>query len=387
MRTAGPYREAPAVAQVGLIDLIYAGVTDPSAWQEVLQRLQQIFAAEVVLLARHDVATRSGACIHQIGMDPVLVGRYESEFAKQNPWMQAERLYRAHSVVTGEEVVRNADLMKTDFYEHYLRPQRLLHRMCGVICRRGPEFWYVTAARQPRQPVFDDGDARGLARLLPHVERALELSWQFARERSVRHALLDVLDQLPTAMIVVDAEARPIMVNAAAEGILALGDGMLVNRTRLEALWHPERVRLAQLIASACALANGDPPGAGGHLKITRPSGFRPFLVTVSPLPRTCCDRAGRRGRVAAVIIKDPQAEPHASTAKRRGIAELYELTPAEERLLHHLLDGSGLFEAAQRLGITRNTARTHMKRIYAKTGTHRQAELVRRLAHLTIHG
>jgi PAS domain-containing protein len=166
--------------------------------------------------------------------------------------MQAERLYRAHSVVTGEEVVRNIDLVTTDFYEHYLRPQRLLHRMCGVVRRRGPEFWYITAARQPRQPVFDDSDVDGLARFLPHVERALDLSWQFACERTARHALLDVLDQLPTAIIVVDADARPVMINAAAEEILAMGDGMLVKRKRLEALWHAERARLEQLIASAC---------------------------------------------------------------------------------------------------------------------------------------
>lgn len=387
MRTAGPCSAAPAVAQADLLDLIYEGVTDPSAWQEVLRRLQQILAAEVVLLARHDVATGNGACIHQIGMDPVLVGRYEAEFARQNPWMQAERLYRGHSVVTGEDVVQNADLMKTDFYEHYLRPQRLLHRMCGVICRQGPEFWYLTAARRPDQPVFDDADTRRLARLLPHVERALELSWQFARERSARQALLDVLDQLPTAIVVVDAEAHPVMINTAAEGILALRDGMLVNRKRLEALWHAERARLAQLIASACAAANGAAAAAGGHLTVTRPSGFRPFLVMVSPLPRGYCGRAGQPGRVAAVVIKDPQAQPRASAESRREIAKLYQLTRAEERLLDLILNGLGLFEAAEQLGVSRNTARTHMKRIYAKTGTRRQAELVRRLAYLTSNG
>jgi DNA-binding CsgD family transcriptional regulator len=371
-----------------VIDLVYQAVTDPGAWQEVLRRLQQIFLAEVVLLARHDVAARNGTCLHQIGMDPGLVGRYESEFAGKNPWMQADRVYQPHSVVVGEELLLNVDLVKTEFYEHYLRPQRLLHRLCGVVCRHGPEFWYVTAARRPNQPVFDDADKRGLARLLPHVERALGLSWEFARERSARHALLDILDQLPTAIAVVDAEARPVMVNAAAEGILAMADGMAVSGRRLEALWHAERARLAQLIASACVVADGAAPGGGGgHLTVTRPSGLRPFLVIVSPLPRSFRDRSGRQRPVAAVIIKDPQAEPQASAASRREIATLYDLTRAEERLLDLILDGLALFEAAERLGVSRNTARTHMKRIYAKTGTGRQAELVRRLGHLTSDG
>ena len=386
MRTAGPHREASAVARADLVDLIYAVVTEPGAWHEVLRRLQQVFTAEAVLVARHDVATTSGACVHQIGMDPALAGRYEFEFARQNPWMQVESLYRTHSVVTGEDVVRNADLMKTAFYEHYLRPQRLLHRMCGVICRRGPEFWYVTAARQPRQPGFDDGETRCLARLLPHVGRALDLSWQFARERSARQPLLDVLDQLPTAIIVVDAEARPVMINTAAEGILALSDGILVKRRRLEALWHAERVRLEQLITPACVVANGD-AAAGGHLTVSRPSGRRPFLVMVRPLPRAYCDRAGQQGRLAAVVIKDPHAQLHPSAASRRELAELYGLTRAEERLLQFILDGLGLFEAAERLGVSRNTARTHMKRIYAKTGTRRQAELMRSLTYFTSSG
>ena len=387
MRTGGSYAKAPGIAQAELIDLVYEAVTDPCAWQEVLRRLQEMFAAEAVLLARHDLVTTNGACIHQIGLDPVLVGRYKSEFAGQNPWMQAETVYQAHAVVVGDDIVRNVDLMKTEFYEHYLRPQRLLHRLCGVVCRYGPEFWYLTAARRPGQPVFGDADKQDLARLLPHVERALELSWEFARERSARHALLDVLDQLPTAIVVVDAEARPVMINAAAEGILALGDGMLISGRRLEALWHAERARLAQLIAAACAVPNGAAMTAGGHLTVTRPSGLRPFLVAVSPLPRSLRDRSGRQTPVAAVIIKDPQAAPHASAESRRELTTLYDLTRAEERLLDLILDGRGLFEAAAHLGVSRNTARTHMKRIYAKTGTSRQAELVRRLGHLASNG
>ena len=383
MREARPYADALGE----LIGLVYEAVRDQGAWQEVLGRLQHVVAADAVVVGRHDVATESGACLHQIGMDPTLAGRYETEFAGKNPWMQAEGLYQAHAIVTGEDILPNDDLMKTEFYQKYLRPQRLLHWLCGVVCRRGPEFWYLMAARRPGRPVFGDADRRSLGRLLPHVERSLELSWKFARERSARHALLDVLDQLPTAIVVVDAEAHPVMINTAAEGILARGDGLLVHGRRLEALWHAERARLAQLIASACVVANGSPSGPEGHLTITRPSGFRPFLVSVSPLPRAYCDQVGRRKPVAAVIIKDPQAELHTSAESRREIARLYELTPAEERLLDLILDGSGLFEAAEQLGVSRNTVRTHMKRIYAKTGTHRQAELIRRLAQLTSSG
>ena len=159
------------------------------------------------------------------------------------------------------------------------------------------------------------------------------------------------------------------MVNAAAEDILGLGDGMMVHGRRLEALWHAERTRLMQLIASACAPPNGRASRVGRPSHDHPTVRLRPFLVIVSPLPTAYCDGAGRQRRVAAVVIKDTQAEPQTSAANRREIAELYELTPAEEKLLDLILDGSGLFEAAEQLGVSRNTARTHMKRIYAKTG------------------
>jgi DNA-binding CsgD family transcriptional regulator len=386
MPTASSNTKGPATERE-LISLIYEAVTDSSAWQEILRRLQRAFSADAVLLGRHDLASRTGAHLHEIGMDPGLCGRYEAEFAAKNPWMVVARPYQPLAVVAGEDILPNAELMRTEFYQHYLRPQRLLHRLCGVAARSGPEFWYLTAARRRDQPTFGETDRRSLARLLPHVERALELTWQFARERSARHALLDVLDQLPTAIVVVDSEAYPVMINAAAEAILAMGDGVLVNGKRLQALWPAERARLSQLIAFACAAANGEVSGAGGHLTITRPSGRQPFLVIVSPLPRTYRDRAGRQKRVAAVIIKDPQVAPQASIGSRREIAEVYELTRAEGRLLDLILDGLGLFEAADRLGVSRNAARTHMKRIYAKTGARRQAELIRRLAHLAGHG
>ena len=61
-------------------------------------------------------------------------------------------------------------------------------------------------------------------------------------------------------------------------------------------------------------------------------------------------------------------------------LRQIYGLTPAEERLARLIVQGLRLHEAEAALGIRHSTARTHMKRIYAKTGTHRQVELVRLL-------
>ena len=61
-------------------------------------------------------------------------------------------------------------------------------------------------------------------------------------------------------------------------------------------------------------------------------------------------------------------------------LTRLYGLTPAEARLAAALVAGQSLVDFATEAEITANTARWTLKQVFAKTDTHRQAELVRRL-------
>lgn len=67
--------------------------------------------------------------------------------------------------------------------------------------------------------------------------------------------------------------------------------------------------------------------------------------------------------------------------AMAEGTARRFGLTAAEHRLLVHLLDGLALKEAAARLGVANTTARTHLQRIFDKTGVRRQTDLQRMVA------
>jgi DNA-binding CsgD family transcriptional regulator len=90
----------------------------------------------------------------------------------------------------------------------------------------------------------------------------------------------------------------------------------------------------------------------------------------------------GERGslatrRVIAVFIYD--------TGKRmalsiEGLRSLYDLTEAEARVCDLLYQSRNLPEAAKILGISINTAKTHLNRSFRKVGVQSQAELVRRL-------
>ena len=77
----------------------------------------------------------------------------------------------------------------------------------------------------------------------------------------------------------------------------------------------------------------------------------------------------------ALVFASDPLASPKSRAAFMRM---LYRLTPVESRLADLLLEGLEVRRIADRLGITIQTARFHLKRVLAKTGTRRQTELMR---------
>ncbi len=100
------------------------------------------------------------------------------------------------------------------------------------------------------------------------------------------------------------------------------------------------------------------------------------YVATLLPV-----DRGQRRGIIApfaasvAVFTKDPIQAP---LMPGEAFARLYKLTGGELRVLLALAQGLGATEAADMLGISEPTVRTHLQRIFSKTDTPRQADLLR---------
>jgi DNA-binding CsgD family transcriptional regulator len=80
---------------------------------------------------------------------------------------------------------------------------------------------------------------------------------------------------------------------------------------------------------------------------------------------------------MAVIFVNDPDKVSKPTAVQLR---EKFRMTPAEANFAVEILRGDGIQAAADRLSISRGTARTHLSRIFDKTGTRRQAELVRAL-------
>jgi DNA-binding CsgD family transcriptional regulator len=122
-----------------------------------------------------------------------------------------------------------------------------------------------------------------------------------------------------------------------------------------------------------CAAPRDELGGAGGRLRLSREN-RAPLTVLVVP----------HRARFAWIDVARPRAilfitDPEeADTVRRESLQQDFGLTPAEAGFTREILKAAGLQAAADRLGISLTTARTHLAHVFDKTGTHRQAELVR---------
>lgn len=357
-----------------IIHLAHHAASDPNLWDKVSELLRAPLRAPLVAFVEHNFITRQGQVSHAAGIDGSFRRLYAAVFAERNVWLHANHRFEPGQTLTGAELIANWELVRTEFYRRWLRPQQAFHSLIGVTFRCAEEIRCLIALRPLAGPVFDAEDKRKLASLLPHLRCAGELATAFAACRLEINILMDLMGALPQAIFVVDTEARPLVLNCTAERLLAQKHGLKLVHGTLAAASDKESGALRRLVAAAAGCDEAVDEQED-EIAISGPPGDPPLVLRIVPIRHSAIDRTGRRTAVAAIFTRP--IEP-AKTA--RQLCEFYHMTPAEARLTNLIVSGYSLHAAATELRITKNTARTHMKRIYVKTETHRQVDLVRLL-------
>jgi DNA-binding CsgD family transcriptional regulator len=350
------------------------------SWEPLLHEIKEYLKARAVALMSHDFIHNVGSIHHAIGYNQRYLRSYASYYADRNVWLDRERNYRPSGRIhLGENLVRERRLVTTQFYTEWLLPQDLHHRLCAVLVREHATAVFLEVMRPRAWPGFDRHDIRRCRVLLPHLQRALRMQHRLSELEIARDAAFDALDHLPWGVVLVDNHGHRVVANRRAQEILVAGDGLTIQGEALRAVQADESARLGRLLSHAVNRAADQPPPPGGALSITRPSGAHPLSVMVVPL-RTKGEALGDRAPAAAVFVSDPEIRPDSN---QQHLRQLYALTVAEARLAAWLAQGKSVNEAAAAMGITVNTARAYLKRIYDKTGVRRQPELVRVLLSL----
>lgn len=184
----------------------------------------------------------------------------------------------------------------------------------------------------------------------------------------IPNATNPVLELLATAIIIIDGQTQKILyTNQSADGLFQ-SKGCLHRDTenRCRAVNSELTAVLHQTISQAL-----DPSEGHGFMALPRSDGQRDLSAIVLGLPGT---HPGNSPTVA-MFINDPESHPQITPS---ALSTLYGLTLAEANLAHALVQGEPVQEAARTCGITVETARTYLKRIFSKTNVTRQTDLIR---------
>jgi DNA-binding CsgD family transcriptional regulator/PAS domain-containing protein len=357
-----------------LLDLLYATVGDPDGWAPFMAALVDGSSFNRVALTFHDTAVPAGSIDAQIGFDPTDIARYVGHYAALNPWL-ASPAQRPIGVVTSTDTIMSrADLLKTEWYADYCRALGV-DLAVGLTIQQDASRSLVLSALGLRENLPRDRVIRrNLRGVAPHLLRVAQLNRQFAAVSTQAMAAEQALDQLATAMLIVNPAGQVAYLNAVAGRIIAAGDGPLIVQGMLDAAQPREGAALRHLVAQALLARQDEAATPGGVMRISRTTGRMAYELLVAPMPASNL-ALGLTGPLAVVFLRDPHAREPAPLDRLR---RLYGLTAAEARLMRGLLAGDTLESLTKQFGVTRETLRSQLKSVFLKTGTSSQIELIR---------
>jgi DNA-binding CsgD family transcriptional regulator/PAS domain-containing protein len=364
-----------------LIGLVYDAAVEPAGWTACLTALGRALHAPAIGLfpvTPGSLSTRASLCV---GHGPEFLARYDAYYGRPevNAYMQAttpDRLVPG-VVVRAEAVIPDRELRRTEYFADWLRPQGIGAGAFAILRSPGGAPLVLSVARSPALGHLDMEELALLRVLVPHLERALALDRHLERLDAERQASEATLDLLAVGVILVDGSGLPVLLNRRADALVKANDGLGLDRDGLRGATPEATGVLRGLIAEAGRTSRGRGTAAGGALVLPRPSGRRPLAALVTPIARERW-RPAVAMALAAVIVSDPDDVAAPPTTQLR---RLWGLTPAEATLAREVVAGRNLKDAAEGLGVSVVTARSQLARVFAKTGTDRQAELVRMLA------
>ena len=275
------------------------------------------------------------------------------------------------AIVLGQELVSPEQLIASEWYEYCRRLDafHVLGAQFHVDGRLSGQF----GAHRPRgSESFDEASRHTMSLLLPHLQRALQIQLRLGLYDQVRAVTLDLLQRVGFGVLILDQARRLLFANRLAERVLEEESGLKVTKGRV--CVPPGAARDFDLmVEEAARTSSGAGLGAGGIVKVPLGEGAS-LRLFVAPLPH---ERSGVGAAVPAVLVLVGDPDGAVPTPVDR-LRKAFGLTRSEALLLSALLAGERLSEHAERLGISLGTARTHLKHLLAKTGHHRQVDLVR---------
>lgn len=363
------------------IDGLYEAVAEPEAWADTLDSFDRLFRSNSAHLFLWDDATDRRVAAHR-----------SRSFEENHPeWDYFQRINPRRKILLGlpygtpmncADHLDDTAVARSEYFVDYSLPAGRRYLLGAYAIKQASVVTAFAVMRAPGQQAFDTADTAMFGLVMPHLRRAARIDRRMRAAREDGDLIGAALDRLGDAVLVVDATGRVVRGNAAAHGMFEAGDVLWARDGRLRAGREAETTRLRRLIADAAGPSVAARASHGGTMVMENQGGAR-WAVLVAPLmPRAAVfDLADRR----LVLVIVSKLDTPRSVEQR--LRQAFALTPAEARLAGRIVAGQQLDAIAAELGVGLATLRTQLKRVFEKTETRRQGQLMQvgaRLARVT---
>jgi PAS domain-containing protein len=361
-----------------LVGEIYDASLDPSRWTGVLEKICAFVPGMVGNIFIQDAVAKRANAGFSCGMNAVYIDLYLAKYAKLNPVFPAVLFRGIGEVFTTPDIIPDTQMRQSRFYKEWLKPQGLGSAI-GAVLEKSPTSCAVFAVIRAEDGRPPDGESIRRARLLvPHVQRAVLIGKAIDLQKATAEILADTIEALVAAVYLIDADCRIVHANRSALDLLALNDVVRSPSGLLRAQDAAVDRTLNEVVAAASRRDDPVARAKGSSIALTGRGGER-YVAHVLPLTSGERQKAGSsHSAVAAVFVQ--KAALNLSTFPEL-LAKQFRVTPAELGVMLSIIEVGGVPEVARVLGLSQTTIKTHLRSIFAKTGTKRQAELVKLVA------
>jgi DNA-binding CsgD family transcriptional regulator len=362
----------------GLIGDIYDAALDPALWSGVFKKACNFIGTTAATLASVDVL-RSGTIVYyHWGLAPGYDDVYVKKWSKLNPFFPTATFFDLETVHAPiPECVPRDEFCQSLFAREWVAPQGLVDALVSNL-EKSPitcvGFWIF---RRFNEGFANEETRRRFALVVPHIRRAVAIGQVIDLKTIEAAALADSFDTLPAGMFLVDAVGRIVHANLRGHVMVSEANVLNARGGKLGAI-DPEADQA--LLDAFTAADSGD--GAMGRRGLAVPLKARDgtrYVANVLPLTSGARRKAGvLYSAVATVFVHKAELD---LPSPPEAIAREFRLTPAELRVLFAIIEVGSVHDVSEVLGIGEPTVRTHLQRLFDKTSTHRQADLVKLVA------
>ncbi|MDN5001570.1 LuxR C-terminal-related transcriptional regulator [Bradyrhizobium sp. GCM10027634] len=354
-----------------LVGEIYDAAVDPTRRSAALGQVAGFVGGSAVTILSRDAARLSIEIHQHYGTDSRFRELYRDRYVELDPLLDRHLDVGVEQAIGVADVMPYSDFVATSFYREWVEPQGAVDLATVTLERSSARTTILQVMRGRSRGTVDDAMRERMRLIAPHIQRSRVMGRQIRARSHTVADLAEVLDRLSTAIGLFDAEGRLVHANAACRQVLANGNLVAIVGDRIVA----RNTQADKIFRSLLDAVADDGAGSTSRRKIelmTSTDGQH-YLAHAFSLTH---ERSLQGDGVATVLfLQKASMAPQLATA---AIGAAFRLTPSELRVLMAIVELGGVPDIAAKLGIAETTVKTHLGRLFEKTGAGRQADLVK---------